>query len=252
MSICQNTLGIDPSQIRETVLLSPGWPPERLFPADALRVLQESSPLHGYKLWDVQLEHATCTYLRTGFGATVAMDATLLLQHTPCKRILFVSSAGGLGADMRVGDLLLPAVSACGDGSIRYLFPDASQDRFGQPFRPDPAAFAALRAITERVCAEQNVHYHIGNTFCVATLVAQQPHIPTLAAKGYDSLDMESSAIFAAAQTIGIAACALMQISDTQQHPLLQGRSDRSADYKKRVRRNALPRILLEMLAQPQ
>ena len=94
--ICKNTLGVLPEDICRTVLLTPGWAPERLFETEALRVLTDASPLHGYRIWNAETGGKCFTYLRTGFGAPMVLDA-VLLRHTPCRRIIFVSSAGALG-----------------------------------------------------------------------------------------------------------------------------------------------------------
>lgn len=49
--VIQNTLGISIASISERVLLSPGWVPERLFPADDIRELCAASPLFSYHIW---------------------------------------------------------------------------------------------------------------------------------------------------------------------------------------------------------
>lgn len=246
--ICRNTLGVAPEQICSTVLLTPGWSPERLFAPQALHTLTESSPLHGYKLWNVDCGSKRCTYLRTGFGAPMVLDAVLLLRHTPCKRILFVSSAGALGSRMRVGDLLLPAASYNGDGASRYLQNTLTNDCFCEEQLPDQALFDRLCRTTEHICLQQDVAWHIGRTFCVDTIAGQAEHIPCIRSMGYDSLDMESAVLFKAARRVGIAAAAILLISDTQEKPLTEGRNELSALYRKRVRSATLPAILHELL----
>ena len=246
--ICRNTLGVAPEQIRSTVLLTPGWPPERLFAPQALHTLTESSPLHGYRLWDVNSNGKRCTYMRTGFGAPMVLDAVLLLRHTPCKRILFVSSAGAQGSRMHVGDLLLPAASYSGDGASRYLQNTLTNDCFCEEQLPDQALFDRLCRTTGHVCLQQDVIWHIGRTFCVDTIAGQAKHLPYIRSMGYDSLDMESAALFKAARRVGIAAAAILLISDTQEKPLTQGRDASAAPYRTRVRSTTLPAILHELL----
>lgn len=246
--ICQNTLGVCPEDICESVLLSPGWAPERLFSPDMLRSFTDSSPLHGYRIWNVENGTKRFTYLRTGFGAPVVMDAVYLLRYTPCKRILFVSSGGALDSAMRVGDLLLPEISASGDGASRYLQKDLDTDTFGEIQRPDSTLFQRLHSTAERLCAQQNVTLHIGRTFCVDTIAAQQNHIPHIRSQGFNSLDMESAAAFKAARQAGIAISAILLISDALERPLLAGRSESDAVYRRRVRSVTLPAILNEVL----
>lgn len=247
-NICQSTLGVLPEQVRSTVLLTPGWPPERLFSPQSLHSLTESSPLHGYKLWDVDCDGKRCTYMRTGFGAPMVLDAVLLLRHTPCKRILFISSGGALDSRMHVGDLLLPAISASGDGASRYLQNTLTNDCFGEEQRPDKALFDTLRSTTEHICLQQDVAWHISRTFCVDSIVGETEYIPCIHSMGFDSLDMESAVLFKAARQVGIAAAAVLLISDTSEKSLTEGRCKSSAIYRKRVRSTTLPAILHELL----
>lgn len=131
--ICRNTLGVDIGQIRETVLLSPGWVPERLFSAAEIEECVSASPLFQYKIWDVRRGGRCATYVRCGFGAPVVMDAVLLFGLTGrCKRMLFVSSVGAVSEEMEIGDLLAPEYSAAGDGAGRYLEEDFLRDTFGE------------------------------------------------------------------------------------------------------------------------
>lgn len=246
--ICKNTLGVLPEDIRQTVLLTPGWAPERLFETESLRIITDSSPLHSYKIWDAETDGKQFTYMRTGFGAPMVLDAVLLLRHTPCRRIIFVSSAGALGKAMRVGDLLLPSISASGDGAGRYLQRDMTHDCFGEEHRPDAALFDALCSATKRICAAHDVNWHIGRTFCVDTIAGQQGHVSAICGMGFDSLDMESAVLFKAARQVGIAAAAILLISDTQENPLTEGRDESGGAYRKRVRSKTLPEILKEVL----
>lgn len=247
-AICQNTLGVCPEDLCESVLLSPGWTPDRLFAPDTLRPLTDFSPLHGYRLWNVEDGAKRFTYLRAGFGAPMVLDAVYLLRYTPCKRIMFVSSGGALSSSMRAGDLLLPEISASGDGASRYLQKDLLADTFGEIQRPDSKLFQRLYSTASRLCAQQNVALHLGCTFCVDTIAAQQAHIPHIRSMGYNSLDMESAAAFKAARQAGIAISAILLISDTQEQPLSAGRSEQDAAYRRRVRSVTLPAILNEVL----
>ena len=67
--ICLNTLGITPEKINGTVILSPGWPPERLFATCEIKELVQASPLFGYQMWDIRQGDFFLTYIKTGFGA---------------------------------------------------------------------------------------------------------------------------------------------------------------------------------------
>ena len=123
-----------------------------------------------------------------------------------------------------------------------------TRDCFGEEQRPDAALYEALCGATERICAEHDVNWHVGRTFCVDTIVGQQEHVSAIYGMGFDSLDMESAVLFKAAGQVGIAAAAILLISDTQEKPLTEGRDGCGGAYRIRVRSKTLPRILREVL----
>ena len=159
--LCQSSLGISPDRIRENVILSPGWPPEKLEHLGKPVQIVSSGPLYGYAVWDICLDGLTVTLLKTGFGAPVVLDAMLVLRSTPCKRVLFVSSVGGLDEKMQVGDLVVPVSSMSGDGASRYINPNGlAEDRMGRKAFPDPAFLQLVQEETERICREEGIAWH--------------------------------------------------------------------------------------------
>ena len=80
--ICNNTLGISGECINENVIISPGWQPDRLFEKEEITQVVQSSPLFGFRIWDIAHEGTKITFIRTGFGAPIVMDALLLLGMT--------------------------------------------------------------------------------------------------------------------------------------------------------------------------
>lgn len=249
--ICRNTLGVDIGQIRETVLLSPGWVPERLFSAAEIEECVSASPLFQYKIWDVRRGGRCATYVRCGFGAPVVMDAVLLFGLTGrCNRMLFVSSVGAVSEEMEIGDLLAPEYSAAGDGAGRYLEEDFLRDTFGERQYPERALFARLVDAARAACAKHSVRFHIGRTFCTDTIAAQFGHIDRIVQMGYDSLDMESAAAFKAANLLQIPIAALLNVSDNSAagKSLMTRRSDEEISRRRFVSREVMANILTELL----
>lgn len=245
--ICRSTLGLESDMIREDLILSPGWTPDRLFPAESCRLLGVS-PLFQYRIWDICHEGRHFTWLRAGFGAPVVMDTVILLGLTGCRRILFISSVGGLLPEHAVGDVLIPVSSVSGDGACRYLSDDL-QDTFGEEQLPDPGLLARLTDAAERICREHDVRLHRGRPFCTDTIAAQYSHIPRIRETGCDCLDMESAAAFKAAALLDIPMAALLNISDNsfaEGKSLMSSRSEADRQYRKFVTGKVLPRIVLE------
>lgn len=191
------------------------------------------------------------TYIKTGFGAPVNMDAVLLLGLTACKAILFISSVGGLSPEMAIGDLLLPEYAISGDGANRYLSEDVVSDSFGSVCRPDKCLSLRLREAAEIECSRAGVRLHHGHLFCSDTIVAEGTVLGFAKTRGADAVDMESAAVFQAAETVGIRSAALLQVSDVPlaDKTLFHGRGD-EADrrYRRFVQREAMPRIIAGVL----
>lgn len=245
--ICLNTLGISMDSIHKNVVVSPGWQPERLFNADEIHPIVSSSPLFGYKIWNIENETRHISYMRTGFGSPMMLDALLLLGLTGCRKILFVSSVGALSPEINVGDIVIPEYSASGDGAGRYLSDSLSDDIFGDKQYPDNDLFRLLVNETQRVCDKSSVRWHLGKTFCVDTIVAQYSHLDSLIKMGYNSIDMESAAAFRAAKMMNIPAAAILHISDNSviNKSLMTGRGNRQErEYRNFVRNEILPPII--------
>ena len=245
--ICKSTLGIAPEEIEGIVIVSPGWPPERLFAPEEIQPLVESSPLFGFKLWRIEKNGKRATYIRTGFGAPMVMDALLLLGLAKVEQLLFISSVGALSKEIRVGDVLLPRVSSCGDGAGRYLSDDPWGDTYGEKQMPDTALLHRLSELTDKICREHSATWHYGNTLCVDTIVAQYNHLEKIVTRGYDSVDMESAVAFKAARRMGIPAAALLHVSDNSvlDQSLLSAREGHGGRvYRSYVRKEVLPKIV--------
>ncbi|MCI8485426.1 MAG: phosphorylase, partial [Lachnospiraceae bacterium] len=243
--ICLHTLGVSADNINENVIVSPGWQPERLFHANVINQIVQSSPLFGYKIWNI--EHRNITYIKTGFGAPVVLDALLLLGLTKCRKILFVSSVGALSSEMNIGDIVIPEYSASGDGAGRYLSNHLFQDIFGEKQYPHNDLFQFLINETKRICEINSVKWHLGKTFCTDTIVAQYNHLESIIEMGYNSIDMESAAAFKAAKMMNIPIAALLNVSDnsTMNKSLMTDHNNQSEkEYRKFVRSEIFPQII--------
>lgn len=245
--VCRNSLGIGSDRIHENVVISPGWGPDKITGLGNAELIVPSGPLFGYQVWDVEGGGLSITYIKAGFGAPVILDALLPLGMTNCKRILFVSSVGGLSEEIGVGDLVIPEYSACGDGASRYIASDDFQtDVFGEKAYPDAGLAGLLRAEAQTVCGAEKVGLHGGRTFCTDTIFAQFPHIGHIIQMGYNTVDMETAAAFRAASLMGIPLAALFNVSDNtvKHNSVLSGTTQAEKDYRTFVRCEVMPQII--------
>lgn len=249
--VCRSTLGIAPEDINNNVVLSPGWPPERTFPAESIEVVQPASPLFKCKIYNITLGSTKFTYFMSGYSAAVVLDAVLLLGLTNCRRLLFLSSVGALDAKMDIGDILIPEYTASGDGACRYLEDDFTSSDFIKDRYPDAELHQKLMDVTFQVCRAENVPWHPGKVFCTDSIVAEYNHLHRIQDMGYNSLDLESAAAFAAAKLSGIKAVGIMNISDNAVKDMSL-MADRSADmgHRKRVARSAMASIIKKVFTE--
>lgn len=151
-----NALGIHKEKISKNVIVSPGWNPERVLSMDDAEEVVSSSPLFGFKIWNILCSDSVVTYVKTGYGAPMVLDAVLLLGMTECENILFLSSIGALSEKIGIGDIIIPEYSVCGDGASRYICNvKGLPDIFGEKVYPNKDAIKSLASITES-CARKN------------------------------------------------------------------------------------------------
>jgi len=248
--ICKHGLGITPEQVRENVVIAPWWEPASLPGLGNAEYISESD-YSATKIWNIESVSAQITYIKTGIGAPVLMDSLLSLGVTCCKRILFIGSVGSLAADIGIGDIVIPEYSVCGDGASRYISADLLKvgDVFGEKVYPDAGLSDAVKKITENICLDFNVKWHIGRAFSTDTVFAQFAHIGEIMNMSCNVIEMETAAAFRAAQIINIPIAAILSVSDNTatNKSLVSGRTEEEMDYRKFVRRELFPQIILEI-----
>jgi len=246
--ICAFGLGAEPEQIRENVVISPVWEPPSM---PALGEADLLSDMGLIKLWNLESAGVKITYISTGIGAPVLMDALLTLGLTPCKKVIFIGSVGALDENMGIGDIVVPESSVCGDGASRYILSgDLGQDVFGSTAYPDPGLYAKIRTATERICGAQDVRWHVGRTFSIDTIFAEFAHLENIIGRGCNVIEMETAAAFAAGKLMNIPVAALFSVSDNSvaSKSLMSGRTEDDREYRRFTRREVLPEIVLSSL----
>lgn len=240
----------DPSQIHANVLMTPIWSHEVFLEVATLQEIVTPE-----RVMTLHHHGRPFTLIRTGVGAPLAGDAMLALGCTPCRRVLFVGSVGGLSGGMHIGDLMLPSESVSGDGFSSYLAAgQLKPDCFLTPARPDLELLARLRQIAAPLCGESDVALLDGRVFSTDSIVAQFHHLDEMAdLHGCIGVEMETAAVFRAAGLVGIPAAALLQISDvaSDHKSLFSGRSEADRQRRQQLRRGLLSRIAIETLVGP-
>lgn len=249
--ICVNCIGVEPERIHKAVMIAPWWEPT-VFSNLGTNGFLSASEFDPIKVWDIRADQTEITYIKTGIGAPALMDVLLALGVTPCERAVFIGSVGALDSAIGIGDIVVPEFSICGDGASRYISsPDLlSGDAFGETQYPDRSMFTHLVKAAERVCKKNAVKWHIGKTFSTDTIFAQFAHIDEILRMGCNVIEMETAAAFRAAAVAGIPIAALFSVSDNPvvHKSLISGRTEEEMRYRKYVRRELFPQIVLDVL----
>jgi purine-nucleoside phosphorylase len=249
VDICWATFNCEPDTIQENVIIAPVWKPE-LFIDCVENIISVVDKI--YKLWNLSIQNKEITYIVTGIGAPNVMEAVLALGCTPCKNIIFIGSVGGLDKDLKIGDIIIPEYSICGDGACRYLSNKelSENDCFGEKYYPNKELYQNIISKTGKIAKENNINWHIGKNFSIDTVIAQFAHIDEIIKMGCNCIEMETAALFKASKICNIKAGAVFSISDNTitKKSLLSGRTKEEMEYRRYVRKNILTKIVLECI----
>lgn len=249
--ICVHGIGISPEQVNENVILAPWWEPSFMPSLGKADYLSESD-FSSVKVWNITNGKTKITYIKTGIGAPVLMDVLLSLGVTKCRKVLFIGSVGSLNENIGIGDVVIPEYSVCGDGASRYIASDnlSTNDCWGEIVYPDLNLFGNVKDIIENICDENNVKWHIGRNFSIDTIVAQFANIDTILDMNCNTIEMETAAAFRAAKMCNISIAAIFSVSDNTvtNKSLISGRTEQEMDYRRFVRKNIFPQIILQAL----
>ncbi len=248
--ICIHCLGVTPEQINKNVVIAPWWEPKSLALLGEAEYLSESQ-FSAIKVWNIKNKAGDITYIKTGIGAPVFMDALLALGITKCENVIFVGSVGALDKEIGIGDIVVPQYSICGDGASRYISGDrlSGNDVFGSIAEPEKAMFDMVYGIVKTVCKENNVNYHIGNAFSIDSVFAQYAHIDEILDMGCNVIEMETACAFKAAKVANLKIAAILSVSDNTitNKSLISGRTEKDMHYRRFVRNHLFPEIITKI-----
>lgn len=248
--ICLHGLGVMPEAIHKNVVIAPWWEPQSLLLLGKAEYLSKSQ-FSAIKVWNIKNKECNITYIKTGIGAPVLMDALLALGVTTCKNVIFVGSVGALDENIGIGDIVVPQFSICGDDASRYIASDIlkGNDIFGSKVEPDRKMFNVICKITDSVCSKNDVKFHVGRTFSVDSIFAQYAHIDEILNMDCNVIEMETASAFRGAKVAGLSLGAIFSVSDNTiiNKSLISGRTESDMNYRKSVRSELIPEIILKV-----
>ncbi|MDU1411919.1 MAG: hypothetical protein E6929_03810 [Clostridium sp.] len=236
------TFGCSYNDINEIVVVAPNW--ITIFDDYVDEIIEVSKGT----VFNVKYNSIKFTLIRTPMSAAFVGDTILGLSVTNCKKVIFVGSVGGLDINMKIGDVIIPEYSVCGEGFSRFLTPDL-KDCFGEKYYADKELNSQLFTIANKFVHAPNKIWS-GKVFSIDTILGEYININKIVNLNCNCIEMETSAFFNAAQLCNLNASALLMVIDNtvSGNSLLTLLSDEEKKLKHYGKFNTIPKILLETL----
>lgn len=226
-------------KILENVVIAPWWK------HDMFNGINYEIEKLNDKVYNFYSEDLSFSYIEIrSIGAPAVMDFILALGVTKCKNLIFVGSAGSLDKNIKIGDIVIPQYSICGDGASRYLNPNF-EDEFLKKEYPSKEMTDDLIEILE---SKKIKYYHVPN-FSVDNIFVQFYHIDKILEFGSKTIEMETANLFKCCEIMNMNVTALFCISDNTilNRSLYSGRTDEDNEYRHKVRFEVLPNIITDL-----
>lgn len=226
--------------ILKNVVIAPWWGHE-IFEHLNLKIEKINDKLYNFYGDNVEFSFVELKLI----GAPVIFDQVLALGVTECKNLLFIGSAGSLDKNIKIGDIVIPQYSICGDGASRYLNVNL-EDEFGKKEYPTTEYTNKLLNIVKSF-NDVNCHYSVN--YSVDTIFAQFVHIDEIIKQGAKTIEMETAALFKCNSILNFNITALFCISDNVvlNKSLYSGRNGREKEYKNKVKYEIIPKVIIKL-----
>jgi uridine phosphorylase len=151
-------------------------------------------------------DHESIALIQGGYGAPAAVCLLEAIVTLGCRRLLAFGLGGGVGENLRLGDLVLPSEIVREEGtSFHYVPHDGNA-------RPDPLLLSNLRDFLRRV---DGLTLYEGSTVSTDAAFRQTADKELRwREEGILAVEMEMSALLAVAEYHRVPAVALLVISD--------------------------------------
>ena len=226
-------------QILENVVIAPWWK-HTMF--DSLNFKSEQV---GEKVFNLYRDDVSFSFIELQcVGAPVIIDFILPLGVTKCKNIIFLGSVGSLDSNIKIGDLVVPEYSICGDGASRYLNKNLEDELFKREY---PSTNYTNKLI--KIIENKNLKYHYVPNYSVDTIFAQFYHINKILELGAKVIEMETAVLFKCNEILKKNVTALFCVSDNTvlNKSLYSGRTEEENNHRREVRNKIIPKIVIDM-----
>jgi len=189
------------------------------------------------------------TIIQSKQSSNNAGDLVIALSYTRCKNVFFLGTAGSLSNDLYVGDIIIANEAINGEGFSQYYDPSFSL----QDYLSDKAPVAADNKLLSKIKAQLNknsIAFSSGKIFTIGSLFAEnKKNISILKNNSIIGIDLETSAVYQAAQSYNIKTAAYYVVSDKViKQEIFKGKIDKSTLSKLKISLKLLAKSALESL----
>ncbi len=145
------------------------------------------------------------------YGASRAVEPVHIFGLLGSKMVVQIGSCGSLQKDIKTGDVLIPTYSFIGEGASKY---------YGQNTKS--SSTQSIVKIAQEALSSYGLRTHLGPHISTSALLQQsEGQIKEWQEKGLFGVDMETSAVFSAAEYFNMERVSLLFVWDE----LLEGRT---------------------------
>ena len=226
-------------QILENVIIAPWWGHEMF---DNLNFKIEQV---GEKVFNLYRDDVSFSFIELKrIGSPAIMDFILSLGVTKCKNIIFLGSVGSLDSNIKIGDLVVPEYSICGDGASRYLNKNLEDELFKHEY---PSVDYTNKLL--KIIEQNNLKYHYVPNYSIDTVFAQFYHVDKIIELGAKVIEMETAVLFKCNEILKKNVTALFCVSDNTilNKSLYSGRTEEENNHRHEVKYKVVPKIIIDM-----
>jgi purine-nucleoside phosphorylase len=152
----------------------------------------------------------------TGPGDSRVGDAVLALKNSNCKTVIYTGATGGLGENIKVGNLFIPVKAFIGEGFSRYYHDNLKPGWFSNSIRATDNVLQKLKLYCDNHKCSDIIKW--GNIFTIETIWKEtESFLNEAVSNGISAIDMETSAFYTAGKQLDINFVAIHYVSDLPQ-----------------------------------
>ena len=226
-------------KIQKNVVIAPWWKHD-IFTNYNLNIEKINDRIYNIYNEDISFSFIELRQI----GAPAIMEAVLSLGVTACENIIFIGSVGSLDKNIKIGDIVIPKYSLCGDGASRYLNKNF-EDEFLKKEYPSKQITNKLISLLEK----ENIKYHNVPNISIDTIFAQFYHIEKLKEYGAQTVEMETANIFKCKEILKKNVTALLCVSDNTvlKKSLFSGRTKEENENRLKIKNEIIPKIIINL-----